>query len=179
MPFAHFFHCVLILFILTCKLGILRNLVLCYVCCIEVLGHHEEMEQNKHTTTQWIENIAASRKAANLFSSSPPNVTELLPSHSQPLSNEDLIEVQEKRCKEKLPWKLPPPHWMVFTIQRLLQAFMHNKLAKKDFQTHSPSFECSLKVFGGIKNTCGFYSEITRKRIVLGSASMDDNLLRH
>ena len=109
MPFAHFFHCVLILFILTCKLGILRNLVLCYVCCIEVLGHHEEMEQNKHTTTQWIENIAASRKAANLFSSSPPNVTELLPSHSQPLSNEDLIEVQEKRCKEKLPWKLPPP----------------------------------------------------------------------
>lgn len=104
-------------------------------------------------------------------------MTELLPSHSQPLSNEDLIEVQEKKVHWKVTMETAPP--TAFTIQRLLQAFMYNKLAKKDFQTHNPSFECSLKVFGGIKNTCGFYSEITRKRIVLGSASMDDNLLRH
>lgn len=66
-----------------------------------------------------------------------------------------------------------------FTIQRLLQAFMYNKLAKKDFQTHNPNFECSLKVFGGTKNTCGFYRETTRKSIVLGSASVSYNLLRH
>lgn len=70
MPFAHFSHCVLILFVLTCKLGVLRKLVLCHVCCIAVLGYYEEMEQNKHTTNQWIENTATSRKAANLIS--PP-----------------------------------------------------------------------------------------------------------
>ena len=33
---------------------------------IVVLGHHEEMGQDKRSTTQWTENIAASRKAATL-----------------------------------------------------------------------------------------------------------------
>ena len=84
-------------------------------------------------------------------------------------------------ARKKVHWKVTmetaPP--TAFTIQRLLQAFMYNKLAKKDFQTQDPNFECSLKVFGGTKNTCGFYREITRKRIVLGSASADYNLLRH
>lgn len=57
----------------------------------------------------------------------------------------------------------------VFTIQRLLQAFMYNKLAKKDFQIHNPNFECSLKVLRDIKNACGLY-KITRKRIVFSSS---------
>jgi hypothetical protein len=52
-----------------------------------------------------------------------------------------------------------------FTIQRLLWAFMYNKLAKRDFQTCGPGFECSLKVLRGIKNACGFCWEITRNRI--------------
>lgn len=55
-------------------------------------------------------------------------------------------------------------------LRAQLLSKVYNKLAKKDFQTHNPNFECSLKVFGGIKNTCGFYREITRKIIVLGSS---------
>lgn len=69
-------------------------------------------------------------------------------------------------------------HWTVametapptaFTIQRLLRAFMYNKLVKRDFQTCGPDFECSLKVLRGIKNACGLCWEITGNRTVFDS----------
>lgn len=90
------------------------------------------------------------------------------PSHAQQLSNEDLIGFQEKRMHWTVAMETAPP--TTFTIQRLLWAFVYNKLVKGDFQTCRPGFQCSLKVLGGMKNACGFCWEITRNRIVLDSS---------
>jgi aspartate carbamoyltransferase regulatory subunit len=61
---------------------------------------------------------------------SPEDVTELLQSHSQDLSNEDLIEMEEQVIvededeQEVAMVTAPPP---AFTIQRLAEAFRHIK----------------------------------------------------
>jgi hypothetical protein len=64
---------------------------------------------------------------------SPEDVTELLQSHSQNLSNEDLIEMEEQGIVEEdedeqevATVTAPPP---AFTIQRLAESFRHIKSA--------------------------------------------------
>lgn len=114
MPFAHFFHCALILFILTGKLGILRKLVLCMCVALRCWGTMKRWNKTSILQLSGLRIQLHLEGCRSHISSSPPDETELLPSHSQPLSNEDLIEVQEKRCTEKLPWKLPLPRHLPF-----------------------------------------------------------------
>lgn len=112
------------------------------------------------------------------ISSCPPDVIKLLPSNSQQISNEDLTRVSaRKRVHWTVSMETAPP--TAFTIQKLLQAFMYNKLAKEDLQTHNHNFECTLKVFRGIKNACGFCRAITRGKLSSIPASAEDNWSKH
>jgi hypothetical protein len=99
---------------------------------------------------------------------SPEDVTELLQSHSQDLSNEDLIEIEEQRIieededeQEVAMETAPPP---AFTIQRLAEAFRYIKSAMEIFETDDPNFERSLKVLEAMKNAYACYREIYHEK---------------
>lgn len=128
-------------------------------------GQATRGRQSSGSTAPWVQDVAPD--ALTFRSYSPPPCTGALssPSHSQQLCNEDLIGLQGVGGKDALDCCHGncPSHHIYHSKASL--AFMYNKLAKRDFQTCGPGFECSLKVLRGIKNACGFCWEITRNRI--------------
>lgn len=160
----------------------LRKLTFCCGCCKQLFpqwgwGNRVETGPGKHSTTQRVHNVSASRKAASRCSLLPPRCDRVLTFSFTAAQQWRSNWSARKRVRWKVTMETAPP--TAFTIQRLLQAFMYNKLAKKDFQTHSPDFECSWKVLRGMKNACGFQWEITRQRILFSSSFCGDNLWRH
>jgi hypothetical protein len=99
---------------------------------------------------------------------SPEDLTELLQSLSQDLSNEDLIEVEEQGIVEEdedeqeVAMETAPP--TAFTIQRLAEAFRHIRSAMEIFETDDQNFERSSKVLEAMKNACVCNREIYHEK---------------
>jgi hypothetical protein len=102
-----------------------------------------------------------------------------LQSHSQDLSNEDLIEteeqgiVEEDEDEQEVAIETAPAP--TFTIQRLAEAFRHIKSAMEIFETDDPNSERSSKVLEAMKNAYACYRKIyhEKKKVSSVQTSLD------
>jgi hypothetical protein len=136
----------------------------CKKLCPEFVQDFEGFENPVANVTETVTEIA-NRLDLKV---SPEDVTELLQFHSQDLSSEDLIEMEEQGIVEEDEGEqdvaMETAHLPAFTIQKLVEAFRHIKSAVKIFETGDPNFECSLKVLEAMKNAYACYKEIYHKK---------------
>ncbi|CAM2099973.1 unnamed protein product [Caretta caretta] len=79
----------------------------------------------------------------------PKDVEELLASHSEELTNEDLIEWEQQKVAEEqedAPTVQETPPRKVLTIKVLAEAFQHLEAAMSLFEEHDPNIERSAPV---------------------------------
>ncbi|XP_053551170.1 tigger transposable element-derived protein 1-like [Bombina bombina] len=96
----------------------------------------------------------------------PEDVAELLASHTEPLSNEDLLELEEEREEEEDVQNgvenIEQPEGLTSKI--LFQAFRHLDSAMALFEKHDRDFERSFTVNGNISGAYSCYKEIYREK---------------
>ncbi|XP_053555715.1 tigger transposable element-derived protein 1-like [Bombina bombina] len=96
----------------------------------------------------------------------PEDVAELLASNTEPLSNEDLLELEEEREEEEDVQKgvetIEQPEGLTSKI--LFQAFRHLDSAMALFEKHDRDFERSSTVNGNISGAYSCYKEIYREK---------------
>ncbi|XP_061444367.1 tigger transposable element-derived protein 1-like [Rhineura floridana] len=111
-----------------------------------------------------IENIVEMARQLEL-EVQPEDVAELLASHTEPLSNEDLLELEEEREEEDV-WDevetTEQPEGLTSKI--LLEAFRHLDTAMALFEKHDRDFERSSKVNAIISGGYACYKEIYREK---------------
>ncbi|CAM4540024.1 unnamed protein product [Lepidochelys kempii] len=79
----------------------------------------------------------------------PKDVEELLASHSEELTNEDLIEWEQQKVAEEQedePTVQETPPRKVLTIKVLAEAFQHLEAAMSLFEEHDPNIERSAPI---------------------------------
>ncbi|XP_065436021.1 tigger transposable element-derived protein 1-like isoform X2 [Chrysemys picta bellii] len=97
----------------------------------------------------------------------PGDVDELLASHSEELTNEDLIEWEQQKVAEEeedAPTVEETPPHKVLTIKVLAEAFQHLEAAMSTFEVHDPSVERSASVNRDLYNTYSCYREIYKEK---------------
>ncbi|XP_030435481.1 tigger transposable element-derived protein 1-like [Gopherus evgoodei] len=96
----------------------------------------------------------------------PEDVDELLASHSEELTNEDLIEWEQQKLAEEEDARTveeTPPR-KVLTMEVLAEAFQHLEAATSLFEEYDPNIERSASVNRDIYNTYSCYREIYKEK---------------
>ncbi|XP_061493779.1 tigger transposable element-derived protein 1-like, partial [Rhineura floridana] len=109
------------------------------------------------------ENIAEMAKQLEL-EVEPEDVAELMASYTEPLSNEDLLELEEETEEENVRDEdetMEQPEGLTSKI--LLEAFRHLDNAMALFEKHDRDFERSSKVNANISGAYACYKEIYRE----------------
>ncbi|XP_037768584.1 tigger transposable element-derived protein 1 [Chelonia mydas] len=118
------------------------------------------------TVKKVTKNVVEMGKDLNL-DIAPKDVEELLASHSEELTNEDLIEWEQQKVAEEqedAPTVQETPPRKVLTIKVLAEAFQHLEAAMSLFEEHDPNIERSAPVNRDIYNTYCCYREIYKEK---------------
>ncbi|CAM2116519.1 unnamed protein product [Caretta caretta] len=95
----------------------------------------------------------------------PEDVDELLASHCEELTNEDLIELEKQKMTEEEDARTAEtPACKVLTTKVLAEAFQHLEIAMSLFEEHDPNTERSAPVNRGISNMHSCYREIYKEK---------------
>lgn len=105
----------------------------------------------------------------------PEDVDELLASHSEELTNEDLIELEQQKVaeEEEAPTVEEAPPGKVLTTKVLAEAFQHLEAAMSLFEENDPNVERSALVNRGISNMYSCYREIYKEKRTSVQISLD------
>ncbi|XP_059572388.1 uncharacterized protein C7orf50 homolog isoform X1 [Alligator mississippiensis] len=111
-------------------------------------------------------NVVEMGKELNL-DAAPEDVDELLTSHSEELTNEDLIELEQQKVAEEeedAPTVEEASPRKVLTTKVLAEAFRYLEAAMSLFEEHDPNTERSASVNRGISNMYSCYREIYKQK---------------
>jgi hypothetical protein len=98
-------------------------------------------------------------------------------SHSQPLSNEDLLALEENREDKEMSEEVTIPEPGGLTTKILSEAIRHFEMGMAVLEKHDRDFESSSKVSSGLVKQCACYTEIyTEKK---RQSSMQTSLDRY
>ncbi|XP_019335264.1 tigger transposable element-derived protein 1-like [Alligator mississippiensis] len=100
------------------------------------------------TVEEVTKNVAEMGKELNV-DVAPEDVDELLASHSEELTNEDLFELEQQKVAEEedVPTVEETSPHKVLTTKVLAEAFQHLEAAMSLFEEHDPDIECSASKF--------------------------------
>uniref|UniRef100_A0A673CZT8 HTH CENPB-type domain-containing protein n=1 Tax=Sphaeramia orbicularis TaxID=375764 RepID=A0A673CZT8_9TELE len=90
------------------------------------------------------------------------DITELLDSHGEELSSEDLIELEKQMIKEDESIETPEPRH--FTTKGLAEAFSLLEQAMARFEAEDPNMERFLKASRGVMDSVQCYREIWEEK---------------
>ncbi|XP_041053574.1 tigger transposable element-derived protein 1-like [Carcharodon carcharias] len=90
------------------------------------------------------------------------DVVELLKSHGEELSNEDLMQLESQRAEEEDRTEIPPPQ--ILSTKRLSRAFQIMEEAMEIFTEDDPNRERSAKVNRAINDGINCYKEIYQQK---------------
>ncbi|CAM2117596.1 unnamed protein product [Caretta caretta] len=97
----------------------------------------------------------------------PEDVDALLASHSEELTNEDLIELEQQKVAEQeddVSTVEDTPPRKVLTSKVLAEAFQYLEAAMSLFEEHDPNIEHSASVNRGTSNMYSCYREIFKEK---------------
>jgi hypothetical protein len=92
----------------------------------------------------------------------PQDVAELMESHSQPLSNEDLLALEEQR--QDVPDEVSIIEPKGLTSKILSEVFCYFEAAMDLLEKHDPDFERGSKVSANLVRDYACYTEIYREK---------------
>ncbi|XP_045132195.1 tigger transposable element-derived protein 1-like [Portunus trituberculatus] len=121
--------------------------------CPQFVGDFHGFE---NTVQHVIKNVVALSKETDL-EMDVDDVTELLESHGEELSAEDLIQLEKQIIEEE---EAPTPEPRAFTRQGLARGFAEMHQALATFEAMDPNFERFTKVSRGIMDLMQCYKEI-------------------
>ncbi|BFZ05504.1 hypothetical protein BsWGS_08543 [Bradybaena similaris] len=117
------------------------------------------------TVEHVIKNVVALSKEIDL-EMEVDDVTELLESHGEELSAEDLIQM-EKRIMEEKEEETPTPERKAFTRQALARGFSEMQQALASFEARDPNLERFTRVSRGVMDLLQCYKEILDEKRLL------------
>ncbi|XP_068941605.1 tigger transposable element-derived protein 1-like [Petaurus breviceps papuanus] len=93
------------------------------------------------------------------------DVVQLLQSHDEDLSNEELMQVeQERAAEEKEENEDAPPILRQLTTKELSEAFSHFEAGIQILANHDPNSERKFKVSRGVNDTISCYRELYNEK---------------
>jgi hypothetical protein len=90
----------------------------------------------------------------------PEDVAELVETHSQPLSNEDLLALEQNREDEEMSEEVSIPEPEGLTTKILSEAIRHFEMGMSLLEKHDRDFARSSKVNSGVVKQYACYTEI-------------------
>ncbi|XP_064083042.1 tigger transposable element-derived protein 1-like [Macrobrachium nipponense] len=90
------------------------------------------------------------------------DVTELLASHGEELSSEDLIELEQQMIEEEL--EVPDPKPRSLTVKGLSEGFTHLERALASFEGEESNVARFDRIWRGIMNLVTFYKETLKEK---------------
>ncbi|XP_040194034.1 tigger transposable element-derived protein 1-like [Rana temporaria] len=129
--------------------------------CPQLVDDSEGCEDHVATVTENIVDMARQLE----LEVEPEDVAELLASHTESLSNEDLLELEEEREEDVQDGVEIIDHQPEgLTTKILFEAFRHLDSAMALFEKHDRDFERSSKVNANISGAYACYKEIYREK---------------
>lgn len=118
------------------------------------------------TVEHVIKNVVALSKEIDL-EMEVDDVTELLESHGEELSAEDLIQMEKQIIEEEEEEETPTPEPKAFTRQALARGFSEMQQALATFEAQDPNLERFTRVSRGVMDLLQCYKEILDEKRLL------------
>ncbi|XP_069611020.1 tigger transposable element-derived protein 1-like [Ranitomeya imitator] len=131
-----------------------------------------DVTEVQESVTNVIRNVVDMSKTMNL-EVEEDDVTELLASHGEELSAEDLIQLEKQMIEEEED--IPTPELKTFTRQGLAGGFALIQEGLSRFEAEDPNMERYARVARGVMDSLRCYKEILEEKMV----SFQTNLQRY